>query len=202
MTRRGGLTLVEMLVVCALVALISASLVAGLAGGLRVWERSRSRGIQDQWILLAFDGLRRDLRRVRPFAPIPVEGDYESVSVPALVTMGTAGGEDLREPGRVSYFFDSRQGMLCRSSHAYRWMRRHSMRDSCEPVLEHVSRVRFEYFAIDEHGAGEWLQGWSAPTPPAAVRIRISSRSPGAETAPERTLTVTIPSGGAGAPGA
>ena len=56
---RGGLTLVELLVTVALMALVAGACAATFAGGLRVWERLTALGARQAWVPVAFDEIRR-----------------------------------------------------------------------------------------------------------------------------------------------
>ena len=77
--RRRGLTLVELLVASALMALVAGASVATLSGGFKVWQRLQALGQQSQWTEVAFDEIRRDLRNTRRFSLIPFEGTYSQV---------------------------------------------------------------------------------------------------------------------------
>ena len=187
-----GLTLVELLVVVALMALIAGTVGATFAGGFRVWERLQAHGTQAQWIALAFDQFRRDVRALRQFTPIQLAGDYDTLSFPSVVPLGTVGEMDVEEMGRIGYFFDSARQRLCRSLQPYRLARRARVRDACAPVLTQVERLRFSYYGVqpDDHTLG-WSSAWSSKQPPMAVKLEMRYADPA--TQQRRTDSLVVP---------
>ena len=195
---RGGLTLVELLVTVALMALVAGACAATFAGGLRVWERLAALGARQAWVPVAFDEIRRDLHRVRRFKPIPFAGRYDRVSFPALVAAIGADGVEADEIGQRGYFFDSARRRLCQSAQPYRRLRHDRLTDACSPVLTDVERVRMSYYGVDpDSGVNGWSGSWSGPEPPLAVKIEVTPEARDAET---QTLLVQLPAAAAPAP--
>ncbi len=174
---RRGFTLVELLVTTALVALVGATVVAAVSGCLRVWGKINRHGAEDSWTELAFQSIRQDLHNLHPFAPVPFEGSYDTVSFPSFVTppmVKGQPGEPEPEPGQVAYYFSGRRKTLCRSRCSYRLLRHASFHDQCDPVLIGVDRVRFAYYAPGtETTEPGWTSSWSAPEPPLAVKVEV-----------------------------
>ena len=79
-----GFTFVELLVTTSLMALVGAATVAALSGGVRVWERARESAGGGRSSLVAFDRLRRDVRNVRRFTPVPFDGAYDQFEAAAV----------------------------------------------------------------------------------------------------------------------
>jgi hypothetical protein len=163
---------VEALIVSSLMAFVGGVVVAAVTGGFSVWRRAADYGVGEEAALIAFEGFRRDLHSSRRFSPIPVEGDGEAFAVPAV---GRLAGdpEGPEEIGRLGYFLDERQRLLCRSFVPYRLSRRYDVRDRCQAVLEDVERLHFEYFGMSEAGEMSWRNAWEAPGPPLAVKIAV-----------------------------
>jgi prepilin-type N-terminal cleavage/methylation domain-containing protein len=199
-TNRRGLTFVEMLVAVSLLALVSMTAVATFTGGIRVWERVQAHGDQDKWLHLAVHELRRDLRNLRIFTPVPFEGDGSEFSAAAIVPSpppppyakpGEAPEEEL---GRVAYYFDAGRRRLCRSQHIYRGLEHARAHDTCQPVLERITRARFSYFgASPESGQVEWVGRWESPQPPMAVKVEFRYDEPTTRRPIERTVVVSLP---------
>ncbi len=168
MSSARGVTLVELLVTTSLMAVVGGATVAALTGGLRVSERASAVGVHRPLMLVALDGIRRDLQNARRFSPVKFEGAYDEM---AFAAAGQVSGSqaDAQEIGRLGYFLDERRKMVCRSFVPYRQIRRVDVTDRCQPVLEDATRLRFHYF-----GAGGWMERWSSPLPPKVVKIEVS----------------------------
>lgn len=191
---RRAMTLVELLVTLALSALVLATVIATLIGGFRIWERIQAQGRRSQWAHVAFDQIRRDLHNMRRFRRIPFEGTYEEFSFPAMVSSEGAQGEPVVELGAVTYYLDATQRRLCRSETPYRHLRNAGARARCTPVLEGVERWRVMYYIADrESQASRWVERWSAPEVPLAVKMQISYHEASTTPLVDRTLIVALP---------
>ena len=188
------MTLVELLVTLALSALVIAAVIVTLVGGFRVWERIQGEGRQRQWLQIAFDQVRRDLVNVRRFQPVEFDGTYDMVSFPAIVSADAADGERLEELGVVSYFLDQTHHQLCRSQTPYRRLRRARLRSGCVPVLQEVNRLRWSYYGPELHGTtSQWVEHWSAPEPPLAVKMQIGYDDATTKRSATETLVIALP---------
>ena len=193
MRARPGLTLVELLIAVSLLCVVMGTVVATMSGGLRVWERAQRQGSEDQQQLLALETLRHDLHNLRAFRPIPFRGEYDSCSFPMLLTLGTIGDQPWKGLGRTGYFLDERRRTLCRSRVPYEMVRARSLRESGSALLEDVNRVRFEYFGTETGGVPSWHSSWSAPFPPMALKVELTTRTPGQRTDHHRQLIIELP---------
>ena len=167
------MTLVELLVATSLMALVGSATVATLGGGMRVWERTLAFGTHQQEVLLAFERIRRDVESHRRFAPIPFEGVYNRCSV-AAVERDPADPSGPLEVGQLGYFHDERHHRLCRSFVPYRLMQRSRLKDRCQSVLNGVTRVRIQYFGIEESGQPAWSGDWTPTRPPWGMKVELT----------------------------
>ena len=195
---KRGLTLIEMLISLALVAVVGMTAFGVFSGGFNIWERVQGSGGQDRLVELTLEQIRRDLSSARFFEPVGFEGAYDQVSFPSLVTMTYHRDKselEVDEPGRVGYWFDSGRGALCRSEHGYRLVRRYRLRDYRRPVLVGVRRVRFSYAKLQENGkAVDWSGGWEPEDGhPAAVKIEIGYLDETTKEERSRELLVPLP---------
>ncbi len=193
--RESGFTFVELLVTLTLIGLVGAATVAMLAGGIRVWERTQGSSVSSQQMQLAFETMRRDLHNSCLFHPIPFEGAYDTFSFPAKLERETAqDGSVIREVGRLGYYLNEREGLLCRSKVPYRLLRSSSLRDSGSMLVSGVERLRFSYYALDPvTGRYEWKQACSEVTPPLAVKIEVGYRLAPKKPLITQSLVVYLP---------
>lgn len=203
LARHGGFTLIELLVTVSLVGMIGATVVASVIGCLRVWERIQSRGVQDQWVQVAFDQIRTDLRNIRRFSPEGFNGSYEALSFPALTPAQASDGSTLQEIGVAGYYFDQVHHVLCRSSVPYRLSRKFRLVDTCDPILEDVARVRFSYYAMDPvSNSASWKDSWESADPPLAVKVEVGYDDHATKHLRTQTLLAYVPASAAGHPAA
>ena len=183
-----------MLITISLMALLAGAVVAALAGGFRVWRRASAYNVHEQASLLAFDGLRRDLHRTTPFKLLPFAGSYDEMAF-AAVAHDPHQPEAEHELGRQGYYLDEPNDVLCRSFVPYRQVGEIRLRDRCEVVLEHVQRLRFDYFGLAQAGettAAGWSQGWDRQAAPLAVKISVTMQE-GKQPATAHSTVVFLP---------
>ena len=193
--RPRGFTLLEMLITISLMALVAGAVVASVAGGFRVWRRVAVYGVHEQASLLAFEGLRRDLHSAMPFKLVPFSGAYDEMTF-AAVGRNPHEPDAVKELGREGYYLDAVHDVLCRSFAPYRRSDEVRLKDRCEVVLEHVQRLRFDYFGA-EQGTQEaaWTQSWDAKTAPMAVKMSVTLQD-GREPATSHSTVVFLPAVG------
>jgi prepilin-type N-terminal cleavage/methylation domain-containing protein len=188
----GGFTLPEMLITLSLIALLAGAVVASVAGGFRVWGRATAYGANDQAALLAFENLRRDLHNAAPFALLPFSGAYDELTF-AAVGRDPHEPDALKELGRHGYYLDEVHDVLCRSFVPYRLAREVRLKDRCEVVLEHVQRLRLDYFGAEgETQEAAWTGGWETETAPMAVKISVTMQD-GKRPATSHSTVVFLP---------
>lgn len=178
-TSRSALTLVEMLITMALMALVAGAIVAALTSGFKVYQRAREAGTTTQRAMIAFDETNKDLRSYREFGLVKFEGDYDAFTFP--VARRAAGDPSLPlELGGLTYFLDAKRKALCRSFVPFRLSRRMRYERPCEAVLDDVSRLRFEYFGAEEpDGVASWAGSWESRRAPLAVKASVTTEEPG-----------------------
>ena len=174
----SGFTLIEMLVSLSLLGAVSATTVAILSGGVRVWQRAGGGAWTTQHVQVAWDEIQRDLRQARHFSLLPFAGRSDLVAFAALVDVEEMNDEHQlithTELGRIGYYADLHRRLLCRSSVPFRDAERHRVRESCSPVLADVRRVRLRYYGTDpDRGGADWYGSWEFPRLPLAVQLDV-----------------------------
>jgi prepilin-type N-terminal cleavage/methylation domain-containing protein len=170
MSRRRGFSLLELLLAVSLMALAGMAATAALGGGIRVWQRAQAFGTGPQAAAVAWSRLERDLHNVRRFGPLPFDGSGRRLTF-ASVQRASDEPDAAAELGRLGYYHDEAQGLLCRTFVPYRLLSREGARARCHPILEDVARVRFSYLDGD---SGGWVGGWEEDRPPRAVKLEVT----------------------------
>jgi len=171
---RKGLTLVEMLVATSLMAMVGATTVAVLTGGMKVWQRTVDYGIQEQSALIVLNGLQMDLRNARAFSLIPFKGKSNGFSFARVRPTDFEQQDAPDGMGRISYTFDARRNVLCRSFVPLQRISR-SRDERCQVLLEGVERARMEYLDYaDGDDKPRWRSNWEDAGFPLAVKATIS----------------------------
>ena len=193
-----GFTLIELLVVSAIVGVVVAVIAACLAGGLRVWDRTRTFAVMEADAVIALRIMERDLMNTFPFYGMRFDGGPTGLSFPGRVTVarpGPDGVERVEEGtriGGVRYWFDPQQGTLFR--HASEYPQGETAAGVAEALLSNLEGVGLQYGvrASQRRGGQAWQDNWDSETNfPARVRIRLTfSRD---ESAVNITRTVLVP---------
>ncbi len=171
--RRRAFTLVELLVVCALIVFVMATTGAVIAAGFRVWERLRTHGDMAQQVMVGLAQIRKDIRSARRFSQLPFEGKYDRFSVAGRMPHEEPDFTDL---AAITYRLDNATGDLCRSVVPLRDPRAARKR-GCSTVLSGVKRLRFSYLGQEPDSTNiGWQSHWESPQPPLAVRLEIQLR--------------------------
>ena len=95
--RRGGFTLIEILVVTAIVALVVGVISACLAAGFRVWESARTCNAVESQAMLGLAILEKDLANGFVFQPVEFKGDASRLAFPCLIPWASGGIQADRE---------------------------------------------------------------------------------------------------------
>jgi prepilin-type N-terminal cleavage/methylation domain-containing protein len=178
LSRRRGLTLMEMLVTVSLVALIGMTVFATLNNGIKLWQV-----VNVAWpkadAALFFEKLTQELENVFVLDRSSFQGDNATMTFPTSL-------KDLRRPGTwsmgaVRYAFDEKAQVLTRAA-----MTVSDIFEDRSPapavVFDHVPLACFAYYYFDtqtkEHAwSDKWppeiTEGAAVPKWPLAVKLRF-----------------------------
>lgn len=186
--RRAGFTLLELLLVSALVALVAAVMASALAAGFRVWQRAGSR--TDESIAVALEMIARDVRNATPSRVVPFRGANGAVDIPSLVP-GSERETACSYPGIVRYEHDAARRTLERVTQVF--LLPEPGKEFRSTVLESVESFRLSYAAAPGEGSTAWNGEWMTSSNfPGAVRIQLVYSE--GESRFERDRTILLPS--------
>lgn len=166
---KRGFTLLELLIVTAIVAVASAVVLGGFAAGIRVWERAREFSGPRTTTRLAMAVVRKDLRNMISCRAAIFKGGSSWVEFPSVVS---GGGDSPLWPGTTRYEFV--QGMMMRLSQGMDASG--SMPETREVILSGVNTVSFRYGDAGERGqeAVTWAHDWEGRTNvPVAIKVTV-----------------------------
>jgi hypothetical protein len=151
MTRKASaFTLVEVLLVSALIAGISLAVFSCLSNGLKLWDRSRVLMVEED-VSFFMDRLASELRNSFPFSTLAFTGEERALSFPTVVTSkmdraGSRASEGYAEGlGMVQYVFDTSSGNLFRSQANYA-QALHNSWAGARIVCAGLRDIHFRYF--------------------------------------------------------
>jgi len=178
--RSAGFTLIELMIVTALMGVLMLSVYAVFSSGVRIWKRINVQ-TKSEDVAILFQKLGTDVRNGTRFGKLPFMGEEDHMSFPCLFNDSrSAMGFRM---GVVTYSYESRAGTLVRQ--------RQGISDIYEEkpgeriaLLEGVDSAQFKYYFFDpeENGYG-WIDEWPpdslteepAGNPvPVAVRLEIT----------------------------
>lgn len=174
-----GFTLLELLIVTAILGVMVTAIGACIMGGIRVWDASRVVGRAEIEILNGMALLERDLVNAFAFDAIALDGESGRIRMPGLVPGEDAGaafgsGGGVPGIGTILYRFDSAQGVLVRETRPL------VSAPGTAGAGEHVmAGLRDCRFAFQDHwnpesAASEWQDRWSSFTNwPARVSVTL-----------------------------
>ena len=160
-----GFTMVELLVVTAMIAVISLATYSVFNSGIKLWQRVQNPSTEEG---LAFflDKFESDIRNTFNFSVIPFQGEEYRISMPAH--LNKSGGI-----GRVIYIYSPGQMAMARLQMDYPDIYNAGQIRS-SPALSGIRSLSFSFYAFDEElKEYVWLNHWPRQEMPLAVRVSL-----------------------------
>ena len=133
---RSAFTLIELLIVIAIMAIIIGVIGACLSGGIRVWDRAEQFDKLEHDAFYAMDIMEKDLRNSLSVYRIGFKGNASEMSFPVYVN--SSGNSGI---GKAEYILDERKHALMRLEETWR-----GRKISREKLLENVQNITFTYY--------------------------------------------------------
>ncbi|MBN1557400.1 MAG: prepilin-type N-terminal cleavage/methylation domain-containing protein [Lentisphaerae bacterium] len=172
-------TLLELLIVVAILSVVIGVVAACLTSGMRVWEEARAFSLGEAEADLALIQFERDVRNMFPFYGIPFEGEAEAVTL-----SGRVGREDSPDrPGGIRYRFDRAAGALLRETWPFPAA---GPEPRPETLVDDVAQAALDYFVVPP-GEGASEGQWMTQTTNMPRAVRLSLRLGGSDETLVRT---------------
>jgi len=166
---RRAMTLVELLITTALVAVISLAIYSTLNSAIKIWSKVQQ-AIPEEDVVIFLERFTSDLRNTFAFAGINFLGEDEKLEFPTLVLSPRMNN---RTVGKVVYYYDSGKWQLARQQSDYSGVYSQESPQALQ-VLANVRRLKFLYYDYDPQKKEYfWEDEWSKEKLPLAVRVEF-----------------------------
>lgn len=186
--RSEAFSLLELLVVCAIVGVVGSAIAVTLTVGLRVWERVQALSGAQTATRVGFEILGRDLQNTFPLYAVALEGTSESVAFPGLVLQVDGAGCRTPRIGTIKCYHDRGRQALVRKNWVFPCPEPPD--GAGEVIMPEVTEVALTYLARGPGRQGpQWRTSWHSSTNlPLAVQMTVRSRSEEGQTTTQRTF--------------
>jgi prepilin-type N-terminal cleavage/methylation domain-containing protein len=194
-----GFTLVELLIVTAILSLIGLTLYSSFSSGIDIWKKiNRELFVED--INIYFDKISYDLRNSFKFTGIEFYGTQDKISFPTIIKVRRDEGTE-EEIGWVQYSFNRNLKALNRKQANYSEMYLDKSGDE-QKIVTDIESLRFQYYYYDpQYKHYAWKNTWQADESvfgieekdvlPLAVRIEVKTKD--GKDGKKFTKTVSLP---------
>lgn len=198
-----GFTLVELVLVTAMLSVVGLAAYSAFSNGIRLWKRVNEEVIQED-INMFFVKISRDLRNLSRYSGIEFTGEPDSISFPSVVTHETEGGVMERIIGQVTYVFDENRRLITGGQSDYSELYQ-SKAGRARTLVDDIDLLSFQYYCYDPDSEEYlWLKAWNDTEAPPGVKtgetlplaIKVEIEPNGDKKGKEFTRIVTLPVGG------
>jgi len=184
---KEGFTLVELLIVTALLAVLSLAIYATFNNGIKIWQKINEQVVEED-LDIFFEEFTLDLRNTFKFKGLNFSGGEKQLEFATLVDSPRMHKNTV---GKVIYIYDPESKIISKSSLDYSQIYEGSA-GITQQLVRNVESLRFQYYFYDK-GTKEysWLDEWSKEGLPLAVRVELSLGE--AKQNSEFVKTISIP---------
>jgi len=185
-----GFTLVELLLVLAMLAIVSLAVYATFNSGIKIWQRINTE-IPEEDLDIFFYKFSSDLRNSFKFTGIDFLGEKDKVAFSTLVDSQRL---KKRTIGQVIYSYDFLAEILNREERDFSQIYSDESNIATQS-LRNIKSLKFQYYSYDkEKKEYLWNDEWQKKELPLAIRIELEFDD--STQANKFTKTVSIPAGG------
>jgi len=168
--RRRGFTLIEMLIVTAIISVVALAIYATLNNGITIWQKV-NRQLPEEDLNIFFDKFSLDLRNSFKFTGINFSGTIDTLEFPTLVESRRL---QKRTVGKVIYAYEPATRTLNRYQLDFAGVYSDESNASSQQSLRNVRALKFQYYLYDEQNKVYlWQDEWSKEDLPLAVKVEL-----------------------------
>ena len=186
--RIEAFSLLELLVVCAIIGVIGSAIAVTLTAGLRVWERVQALSGAQTAAVVGLEIMGRDLQNTFLLYAVALQGTPEGVVFPGLVSQVDGAGRRASQIGTIKCYHDRDRQALVRKSWIFPYPEAPDA--AGEVIIPEVTEVILTYLAGGSGRQGpQWRASWNSRTNlPLAVQMTVRSGSGKSQTTTQRTF--------------
>ncbi|MFA4991260.1 MAG: prepilin-type N-terminal cleavage/methylation domain-containing protein [Candidatus Omnitrophota bacterium] len=167
--KNNGLTLVELLIVTAILFVISLGIYATFNNGVNIWQRLNGEVPQEDLYIL-FDKFGSDVRNCLRFKGIDFYGYEDEVGFAGIVDSAGLRG---RTVGAISYFYDTQMSAAVRKEKDFSQVYA-DQGGAVREFSKNIKSLRFQYYSYDTvRKEYIWQDQWIKEGFPLAVCMEV-----------------------------
>jgi prepilin-type N-terminal cleavage/methylation domain-containing protein len=167
--KNNAFTLIELLIVTAILFVISICIYATFNNGIRIWQRL-NQGAPEQDLYIFFDRFGSDIRNCLKFKNINFYGRESELSFAALVESDRLPKKTI---GSISYFYDAQSGTAFRAEKDFSNIYA-GEGGAARKLLSNVKSIKFQYYSYDAlRKEYVWQTEWFKEGLPLAVWLEV-----------------------------
>lgn len=195
-TNKTGFTLIEILIVMAILSVVALAVFSTFNSGIKIWQRLTKSAIAGD-LDIFLEKISYDLRNSFKSSEIKFVGRSNNVDF-ATLALTEAGKKDRGlAVGGVGYYFDTETGVINRRQADYSQVYQNKYAQPRQ-VMGNVRSLNFQYYYYDPEGeVYAWTDTWGEEMQgviPQAVRVNVAFTD--GDEIRMITKAITIPSGG------
>jgi prepilin-type N-terminal cleavage/methylation domain-containing protein len=170
--KNNAFTLIEMLIVTALLCVISLGIYSTFNSGIKIWQRL-NKEVPEQDLYIFFDKFASDLRNSLKFKAINFSGTQNRFDFATIVNSPRMGK---RTVGSVSYYYDPKAEAVYKEERDFACVYAGG-RGVVKEMLKNIKSLEFQYYSYDiEKKEYIWQDGWVKENLPLAVWLQVEIR--------------------------
>lgn len=168
----SGFTLIELVVVTAILAVVGMALYGTFANGINIWKKVTQESVTED-VNLFFEKISHELRNSFKMTGMEFRGGKSRVSFPTKIKHKSEAGVELLVK-QVTYAFDKRKKTLKRTLVDY--SEHYRKRPGREQILaQDISSLRLQYFVYEpEEKKYSWVTHWQEKENPFGKEVEES----------------------------
>lgn len=168
--RKFGFTLVEMLIVTAILSVVALAIYATFNNGMEIWQKV-NRQLPEEDLNIFFDKFSLDLRNSFKFTGINFSGTIDRLEFPTLVNNLRL---EKRTVGKLIYAYEPQGQILNRYQIDFSGVYDDESDAAPRQSLKNVKTLKFQYYLYDEQNKVYlWQDEWLKEGLPLAVRVEL-----------------------------
>jgi prepilin-type N-terminal cleavage/methylation domain-containing protein len=167
--KNKAFTLIELLIVTALLCVISLGIYSTFNSGIKIWQRL-NREMPEQDLYIFFDKFASDLRNSLKFKGINFSGMDNRFDFATIVNSPRMGK---RTVGSVSYFYDPKTEAVYKEEKDFACVYAGGT-GAVREMLKNIKSLEFQYYSYNiEKKEYIWQSGWFSEDLPLAVWLKV-----------------------------